>query len=209
MSGRITKRKSSNSHHSALADFILLNGTPSVMPCSRCHQAGVTCVMLKEGSGRSARCERCARDRKSCSGNSVAVPCPSSALFFVLGFLCCLLLLFLVTKALMEQRKARAAREKAEEELAELLGRVQRLRRQEEAWRKKGLELFERGMVEEDAVVADAEQRILDRQQAIGDAQVAGAFGLVDWDAIFAGVQVDPGSGGGTDPVPLGSPSGS
>lgn len=45
-----------------------------------------------------------------------------------------------------EQRKVRLAREQAENDLHELLGRVSRLRRQESSLQSRGAELFERGL---------------------------------------------------------------
>lgn len=121
--------------------------------------------------------------------------------------------LLLVTKALDEQKKAQKAREKAEEDLSEVLGRLQRLRRQEEMWRKRGFELFERGMQEEDAVIENAasESSVVARQQCVGDLQSLGGFGVIDWDALGVDflAPVDPGSVGGTEQVPAGSSPGS
>ena len=198
MTDRVQKRKSSNprdSSYIALADFISVNGSVVDMPCVRCYKAKARCVM---GPDRSSRCEKCIRDRQSCSGSSVAAPRSFS---FSCSFLrSCPDLSLLVTRALSEQKKAQSAREQAEKDLSEVLGRLQRLRRQEDLWRKKGLELFERGMQEEDAVIdrESSEAAASERQQCVGDLQSLGAFGVVDWDALDFDLSVpvvaDPGS---------------
>ena len=182
MTDRIQKRKSSNprdNSYLALADFVLANGSSTDMPCVRCYKAKARCVM---GPDRSSRCEKCIRDRQSCSGSSVAVPRSFPSFPSVRSSPD----VFLVTKALSEQKKAQAAREQAEKDLSEVLGRLQRSRRQEEIWRKKGLELFERGMQEEDAAIAHeaSDTAVIERQQYVGDLQSLGAFGVVDWDAL-------------------------
>lgn len=48
-----------------------------------------------------------------------------------------------------------------------MLGRLQRLRRQEEMWRKRGFELFDQGMREEDAAIArlSSESTNVERQE--------------------------------------------
>ena len=126
--------------------------------------------------------------------------------FFPFVFVCSHLA---VTKILSDQKRAQSAREQAEKDLSEVLGRLQRLRRQEELLRKKGFELFERGMQEEDAAIAReaSDAAVVVRQQCVGDLQSSGAFGVVDWDALDfdAPVSADPGSFGGTGQAAPGS----
>src|SRR5690606_30103024 len=104
--------------------------------------------------------------------------------------------------------KVRQAREEAESELHELLGRLARLRRQESVLQSKGAELFERGMQED-----RDEERAIERQQVVGEAQSLGASGLIDWDAVGLELGLpslaDPGSSDGTGQQVAGSSSGS
>jgi hypothetical protein len=76
--------------------------------------------------------------------------------------------------------------ESSEASLQEALAKVLRLRRQRDTAKARLEELVDRGIRELDEVdgVRSQEQAILNEQQAVGDAQSLGAFGLIDWSAI-------------------------
>lgn len=76
--------------------------------------------------------------------------------------------------------------EKAEDELQKVLARLSRLRKHRRLLASRGDELFVRGMreLDEEDGVRTQEEAILEEQQAVGDAQSMGAFGVIDWTAV-------------------------
>jgi hypothetical protein len=94
--------------------------------------------------------------------------------------------LSLVSRSLSQGQRIDADLSKAEADLQEALSRVSRLRQQREFLRKQSAELFARGMrdLDEEDGIATQEESILAEQQAVGEAQSLGAFGMVDWSAI-------------------------
>lgn len=87
---------------------------------------------------------------------------------------------------LAEQKRLDEDIEKAEERLNEILSRLARLRRQRRVARERGSELFRRGMreVDDEDGVRSQEEAIIAEQHAVGEAQLAGAFGAIDWDFL-------------------------
>ncbi len=87
-----------------------------------------------------------------------------------------------------ERRKVDEAIGQTEADLNEILGRLSRLRRQRAALTERSAELFRRGMrgLEEEER-QDSERLAVETQSAVGDAQLAGAVGILDWDAIGVG----------------------
>lgn len=131
-----------------------------------------------------------------------------------------------VNRTLAAQKRVQKEREEAESSAAslsaelaaassrlnEVLGRLERLRKQEALLASRGFSLFEQGMQEEDELIGetDADSSVLSRQQAVGEAQSLGAFGVIDWDAVLGlDPLVDPDSSGGTGQAVVGSSSGS
>lgn len=102
-----------------------------------------------------------------------------------------------------EKKKTDAEIEKAEEDLQEILSRLARLRAQRRVLHEKSSSLISRGLRqlrEEDGVESQEEALLLAEQQAVGDAQAAGALGVIDWTAIglegFGGSSIDGGGVG-------------
>jgi len=85
------------------------------------------------------------------------------------------------------QRKVDSDIEEAETNLTETLARLVRLRKQKKLLKERGSDLFVRGIRELDEVdgVRTQEEAILDEQQAIGEAQAAGAVDMLDWSSIL------------------------
>lgn len=152
MSNRVQKSQDKSLQRSALAAYIALHGVEA-MPCTRCFKAKRACLF----AAKSSRCNHCVASGKSCSGSSVATS---------------------LLKNLDAQKKIREEREKAEEELASLLGRLSRLRSQERSLSERGAELFARGVQSE-------EGSLVSRQQDVGSGQALG-LDLIDWDAVLS-----------------------
>ena len=82
-----------------------------------------------------------------------------------------------------------------EEALAEVLGRLSRLRRQQQSLRERGAEAFRRGMERlEEVEEPDSPRPMSEKQVLVGQAQSLGVFGVVDWEAIGMTPYVPPAS---------------
>lgn len=90
-----------------------------------------------------------------------------------------------------ETKKVDEALEKSEDQLLEIMARIARLRRQRKLLKERGNELYRRGV----AGLSMEEERdtlIVETQQAVGDAQSLGAFGVLDWDALGLAPDLPP-----------------
>ncbi|KFA69399.1 hypothetical protein S40285_10793 [Stachybotrys chlorohalonatus IBT 40285] len=136
------------------------------MPCTRCYNAEKRCLIAPG----SSRYYKCIRLKKACDGSSVAHS---------------------LSRLTKEDAKLEAAEESAVQALAEATARLTRVRKTREALRKRRDEAIRRGLrgLDEEDEVSE-EPLIIETQQAVGDLQSMGAFGVVDWDAVgfdFAG----------------------
>ena len=214
MSGRIEKKSSKAVQRSSLAATIDALGF-EVMPCSFCHSKGLRCKMIE----RSSRCGECVRRGRSCDGSGVPV---SSRVFLPCFVFRSPSLTRTVSRIVSESQRLereeldaeesfRAEREallQAQRRLDESLARLDRIRRQKRSLLTRGTEMVRRGLASLDEV-EEAERQ---ESSAALEAQVNGAFGVVDWGAVFdtvpelelpAGLDssggtllVSPGSGG-------------
>ena len=117
-------------------------------------------------SAKSNRCSHCVRDGKKCDGPSLA----SNLL-----------------RNLDAQRQVDRDIASAEGELQALFSRLSSLRRQREELRERGAMLFSsstREIEESDGIRSQEEALALETQQVVGELQLEGAFGVVDWDAF-------------------------
>lgn len=107
-------------------------------------------------------------------------------LIFFYFFVC--FLPSIVTKSVREGKRIDTEIEKTESDLNEILGRLARLRRQRASLKDRSSDLLRRGMRELDVEdgVRSQEQAILDEQQTVADAQLTGAFRIVDWSAMMS-----------------------
>ncbi len=83
------------------------------------------------------------------------------------------------------QGKLKEERESAEKAFEVAFAKLQRLRKQERLLETRSSELFQRGMreLDEEDGVRTQEEALLEEQQAVGDVQSLGAFGVIDWTA--------------------------
>lgn len=112
------------------------------------------------------------------------------SLAFVSGPACSVVpfvLISVVTKNMEAQRKIDLDIEKAESALTETLARLVRLRKQKKVLKERGSDLFVRGIRDLDDIdgVRSQESAILEEQQAVGEAQAAGAVDMLDWSSIL------------------------
>ncbi|KEY71645.1 hypothetical protein S7711_11608 [Stachybotrys chartarum IBT 7711] len=90
-----------------------------------------------------------------------------------------------LSRLMKEDAKLEAAEESIVQALAEATAHLTRVRKTHEALRNHRDEAIRRGLHglnKEDGVLE--EPLIVETQQAIGDLQSLGAFGVIDWDAI-------------------------
>lgn len=198
MSNRRSQASSKHEQRVALFARIELRGADPDMPCTFCHRKKLRCRM-SDDSGRCSECVR--RGRSSCDGVFVAstrlCPFSFSRISFPFAYF------VVVTRLLETQRKLEAEEEKAEEALQEALSRLARVRQIKRRARQREDELFKRGMQElDEADGVTSSDPVVERQQAVGDVQFLGGFGVIDWDQIgldlSTPVLADPGSSDGT-----------
>jgi hypothetical protein len=209
MTGRIEKKSSKTSQRSALAAAIDELGF-EVMPCSFCHSKGLRCKMIE----RSSRCGECVRRGRSCDGSGV--PVSSREFFFFFQALLPVLTDALVSRIVNESKRLdreeqdaeeafrleRSALLEAQKRLDESLARLDRIRRQKRLLLSKGGDMVRRGL----ASLDEMEETEREESSAVVDAQLSGALGVVDWNAVFLTLPdlpllADPGSSGGTAAV--------
>jgi len=183
-SDRVLKQRSRNNRvdRQRLAESILASDSAleCVMPCTPCFRRKSRCV----SSPKSSRCVECVLRGRACDGSSVGD------------------VLLRTDKALV---KIRDEEEKAEEQLAEVLARLQRLRKQKRLLKSRHDELFARGIqqLDEDDAVDRAETGLEDlslpevsvlESEAAVNAQSVGAVDVIDWSSFadFLGTSVEP-----------------
>jgi hypothetical protein len=89
-----------------------------------------------------------------------------------------------VNKTISADKRLKDEEERAQEELDVILSRLMRIRRQRKVLRERGSELFARGVQSLDEMGGEDEVLAVEEQSAVGDAQAAGAFGVVDCGAF-------------------------
>ncbi|KAJ3530146.1 hypothetical protein NM208_g9455 [Fusarium decemcellulare] len=160
MSGRVAKSKPhpKTAEASKLSEYIAKFGD-EVMPCSRCFRHGLSCQIKSE---QSHRCQNCTEAKVVCDGSGVA-------------------------SYLEKNMKARAKLDKEEEEaeaaLEAAMARLARIRKQRRSLKKKGDEIFARGMRSQ-----EESGELRDESLAVSEAQSLGAMDLLDWNSILGDV---------------------
>ncbi|KAF4467457.1 hypothetical protein FALBO_5670 [Fusarium albosuccineum] len=163
MSGRVAKSKPhpKTVEASKLAEYIVKFGD-DVMPCSRCLRLGLSCQIKGE---QSHRCQNCTEAKVVCDGSGVA--------------------------SYQKNMKARAKLDKEEEEaeaaLEAAMARLARIRKQRRSLKRKGDEIFGRGMRSQ-----EESGELRDESLAISEAQSLGAIDLIDWNSILGDVPFEP-----------------
>ncbi|TID01722.1 hypothetical protein CH35J_002023 [Colletotrichum higginsianum] len=138
-----------------------------VMPCSYCRSAGRRCKML---AGKS-KCSECVRRGRSCDASANAI-CELDRLLNESDRL----EREEESEELILRQRAEALR-RAQAEMDESLAKLDRIRKAKRMVFKKGREIPDGGP--EDSVVSSSESAVAK------EAQAGGAFGVVDWEAVF------------------------
>lgn len=99
-------------------------------------------------------------------------------------------LTFAVNRLLDQYERLSKEEEKAMSEVNEAIARLNRIRAVRAKVKSKGAELFDRGAAEADAEVGVDSSVVVETQQAVGAVQLAGGFGVVDWDAVLSGSEI-------------------
>ncbi|KNA98077.1 hypothetical protein FOXG_18334 [Fusarium oxysporum f. sp. lycopersici 4287] len=129
------------------------------MPCSRCFRKGLSCQVKGD---QSHRCQNCTEAKVVCDGSGVAS---------------------YLEKNMKARVKLEKEEEQAEKALEAAMAKLARIRSQKRLLKKKGDELFARGMQSQ-----EESGELQDESVVISNAQSLGAVDMIDWNSILGDV---------------------